>query len=101
MAGNAAPALGEGLRVAVGASWRDLRAAGDRIPGRLGPLDRAVVGHVRRLIGLLRMVPCSARSPALCTAAPGPTLEGVTSDPTNPRSPHFRGSARTQPTKAD
>ena len=40
MAGHAAEALGERERVAVVAAGRDLGAAGDRVPRRVGPLDR-------------------------------------------------------------
>ena len=35
----------ETFRVAVFAARADLRAAGDRIPGRVSPLDRALVSH--------------------------------------------------------
>src|SRR5690606_37835971 len=34
------------LRVAVVAAWRHLRAAGDRVPGGIGPFDGAVISHV-------------------------------------------------------
>ena len=34
----------ERLRVTVRAPGRDLRATGHRVPGRLSPLDRAVLG---------------------------------------------------------
>ena len=42
---DAAPALGERLRITVRAARRDLLATRHRIPGRLSPLDCAVVGH--------------------------------------------------------
>ncbi len=41
----AAPAFGDPFRVAELAARRDLRAAGDRVPGRIRPLDCAVVTH--------------------------------------------------------
>lgn len=39
VSGHAAEALGEGFGVAVGAAGADLGAAGDRVPGGVGPLD--------------------------------------------------------------
>src|SRR5688500_8533941 len=45
MIGDTPPPLRKGLRVAMRASRRDLVAARNGIPGRLGPLDRAAVGH--------------------------------------------------------
>jgi hypothetical protein len=42
-----APALGERLRVAVRAARRNLVATRHRVPGRLSPLDRALVSHHR------------------------------------------------------
>src|ERR1700684_1604514 len=44
---DAPPALGECLGVAVRAPGRDLVAARYRVPGRLSPLDRALVSHHR------------------------------------------------------
>ena len=43
----ATEAFSERLGVAVRATWRNLRATGDRVPGRVGPLDRAAVAHAR------------------------------------------------------
>src|SRR5205823_2935574 len=45
MAANAAPPLGEGLRVTVGAPRAHLIATGDRVPRRLCPLDRRRLRH--------------------------------------------------------
>ena len=45
LAGHAPEALGEGLRVAVGAAWADLGAAAHRVPTRVGPLDPPPVAH--------------------------------------------------------
>jgi hypothetical protein len=42
---RAAPALGKPLSVAVIAPGADLRAAGDRVPSGIGPLDGALVTH--------------------------------------------------------
>jgi len=42
---DAAPALGKRLRLAMRAAGRDLVAPGHRVPGRLRPLDCAVVGQ--------------------------------------------------------
>jgi len=55
--GDASEALGEGLRVAVGASGRDLGAAGNRVPGGFGPFDVAVVAH-RTLVLILTLDDC-------------------------------------------
>jgi hypothetical protein len=46
VAGDTAEALREGLGVAVRAARRDLRAARDRVPGRLGPFDCAAISHL-------------------------------------------------------
>src|ERR1700689_3701368 len=45
MVRDAAPALGEGLRVTVRAARRDLGAARPRVPSRLRPFDRSVIRH--------------------------------------------------------
>ena len=45
MAWHAAEPLGERLGVAVLAAGADLRAAADRVPRRVGPLDFRVLSH--------------------------------------------------------
>lgn len=47
MAGHTPETLGEGLRVAVDASWADLRAPAHGIPRRVRPLDFRIVAHRR------------------------------------------------------
>ena len=56
--GDAAPALGERLRVAMGAARRDLVAARDRVPRRLGPLDLAAVRHLAHLSSRWTLLIC-------------------------------------------
>jgi hypothetical protein len=51
---DAAPALGERLGVTVRAARRDLVAARHRVPGRLSPLNRAVVGQGGYSLGFAR-----------------------------------------------
>src|SRR5207302_1607126 len=54
------------LGVAVGAAGRDLVAAGERVPGRLGPLDGGVLAHAfffRRTLtegGVALFIPASS-----------------------------------------
>ena len=63
VARHAAPALGERLGVAVRAAGRDLRAARHRVPGRLGPLDRAPVSHIATVLRHVLGTPSSPSSP--------------------------------------
>src|SRR5690349_15908471 len=42
---NSAEPLGKPSGIAVVATCTDLRAPGDRVPRRIGPLDRAVLRH--------------------------------------------------------
>ena len=60
MPGDAAPALGERLRVAMRAAGRDLVATRDRVPGRLRPLDCAVVGQGGYSFGFVGPSPATA-----------------------------------------
>src|SRR5450759_246434 len=55
MPGDAAKPLGEPLRVAVLATRRNLGAATHRVPGRVSPLDGALVAH--RTIRIMNMWP--------------------------------------------
>jgi hypothetical protein len=84
-AATPAEAQAEGLGVAVGAARRDLGAPGDRVPGRVGPLDPTLVAHAvspmcleRRRCGQLppggppqrpSSVPCRAEACGDCQVA--------------------------------
>src|ERR1700722_4471745 len=46
VAWNPAPSLGKRLGIAVGTAWRHRVTARDRVPCRLGPLNRAVIRHI-------------------------------------------------------
>jgi hypothetical protein len=60
---RAAEAAAEGLRVTVCAAGADLRASGDWVPSRLGPLDGAAVAYALALASSLGREPSSTRMP--------------------------------------